>query len=496
MKRNKLIGALILSIALLTNCTKNDPSSESLLNNNANNQAAAGDGIYDVLGYGYDVTGEYLSLKSISYTPVLDMKRLATDHLDKINTPTTGSGDGRYFYGATAKDFVSDINVQRTFNVSATIGDEKPQQDGQQYFTPSFGTENTDHNIKDTKSRFSYGRYEHIKVVKSIQFAKYVTTDLLINYLNNDFKNNINQLSADQLVDIYGTHVLLDITVGGRMLFNFTANISSEKTTETKKSKVEGGLGFFVKKFGINFKSSKTTEEITTNFNESRERQMNIKYQGGSNSGTSVTFNSDGYSSESINIGSWEQSVTDRNCALIDITRMVPIHHFISDPTKKALVKTAIDKHIKENQITELGEVPVYQYYSSKYSNHYFSKDNYTVLPSVDGNYKNEGIAFYAFTKQKAGLIPIYQYYSSKYSNHYFSKDNHTVLPSVDGNFKNEGIAFYTYSKFNSEAAPVFQYYSSKNSDHFFSPENTPVIDAGGGNFKNEGIAFYGVKTN
>ncbi|MEN5087722.1 hypothetical protein ABE426_14745 [Sphingobacterium faecium] len=154
MKRNKLIGALVLSIALLTNCSKIDTSTDSLLNNNSNYQAKAGDGKYDVLGYGYDVTGEYLSLKSVSYTPVLDMKRLEADHLDKLNTPTTGSGDGRYFYGATAKDFVRDINIQRTFNVSATIGTEKPEQGGQQYFTPSFGTEDTDHNFKETKSRF------------------------------------------------------------------------------------------------------------------------------------------------------------------------------------------------------------------------------------------------------------------------------------------------------------------------------------------------------
>ncbi|WP_158500315.1 MAC/perforin domain-containing protein [Sphingobacterium sp. ML3W] len=494
MKRINLICTLIASTLLLTNCQKKEVSDETLLNNNSKNQAAAGDGEFDVLGYGYDVTKEYLNSKSVSYTPVLDMKRLKADHLDKINIPTAGSGDGRYFYGATAKDFVSDINVQRTFNVSATIGDEKPQLDGQQYFTPSFGTENTDHNIKDTKSRFSYGRYEHIKVVKSIQFAKFVTTDLLINYLNNDFKNNINQLSADQLVDIYGTHVLLDITVGGRMLFNFTANISSEKTTETKKSKVEGGLGFFVKKFGINFKSSKTTEEITTNFNESRERQMNIKYQGGSNSGTSVTFNSDGYSSESINIGSWEQSVTDRNCALIDITRMVPIYHFISNPTKKALVKTAIDKHIKENQITELGEVPVYSLYYDGYKyNKKSSLDNHVLSlnPSIeDQKMTNEGVIFYAFNKQKAGTIPIYRFRNDKINDNFFTKD----LANYS-DYRNEGIVFYAFpsstTSMTSNLTPIYRHWSNFHMDHYYTPVSGTFT-----NYTFEKIEFYGIKAN
>ncbi|MEN5087723.1 MAC/perforin domain-containing protein [Sphingobacterium faecium] len=305
----------------------------------------------------------------------------------------------------------------------------------------------------------------------------------MINYLNNDFKNNINQLSADQLVNIYGTHVLLDITVGGRMLFNFTANISSEKTTDTKKAKVEGGLGFFVKKFGINFKSTKTTEEMTTNFNESRERQMNIKYQGGSNSGTSVSFDSNGYSSESINIGSWEQSVNENNCALIDITRMVPLYHFISDPTKKAQVKAAIEKHIKDAQITELGEVPVYSLYtgSGTSTNHLI-----TYRPQDEiGQFVNEGILFYALTTQKPGTVPLYRYRSDKFKNNFY-----TVFgPNLgDGNYKSEGIAYYIYPTNSPGLKPIYRHYSEKYKDHYYTDK------PGNFNYYNfERIEFYGL---
>ncbi|MDM1293487.1 hypothetical protein HX021_04160 [Sphingobacterium sp. N143] len=496
MKRINLIYTLIASTLLLTNCKKNEISQEKLLNNNSKKTAVAADGKWDLLGYGYDVTGEYLHLKSASTLPVIDMTKIENEKPNKIYAPTTTEGSENYFYGANASKFIEDINIKKTFNVSATIGTKEPEKEGQLYFTPSLGTEKENQNIKEVYSRQSYGRYESVVRVKKIQFTDDITVDFLKNYLTANFKSDIISKSPEELIFLYKTHVLLDISLGGRLLFNYTANISNETTTEKKRSKVEGGLGFFVKKFGINFKTSKTTDEMRQNFNESRERQMYLKFYGGTGSGRSISYDSDGYSSETINISTWQQSINKDNCALVDIQRMVPLYEFIDNPTKKAQVKAAILKHIKDNQITELGEVPIYQYYSSKYSNHYFSKDNYSVIPGVDGNFKNEGVAFYAFSKQKTGLTPIYQYYSSKYSNHYFSKDNYSVIPGVDGNYKNEGIAFYAYPTLNSIAIPIFQYYSSKYSDHYFSSTNVPVINSGDGSFKNEKIAFYGVKTN
>ncbi|MEN5379951.1 hypothetical protein [Sphingobacterium kitahiroshimense] len=73
MKRKRIISALVLSIALLTNCSKNNVTTESLLNNNSKNQLVKGDGEWDVLGHGYNVTGQYLDDSNISKAPVLDV---------------------------------------------------------------------------------------------------------------------------------------------------------------------------------------------------------------------------------------------------------------------------------------------------------------------------------------------------------------------------------------------------------------------------------------
>ncbi|WP_447769849.1 MAC/perforin domain-containing protein [Sphingobacterium faecium] len=501
MKRNKLIGALVLSIALLTNCSKIDTSTDSLLNNNSKNQASGGDRDFDLLGYGIDITGNISELGSHSDIGIIDMDIFRIDEKKWIDKNTTTEGYDNAYYGVTASDYSKELSVNKSIEVKAdgskVIKVPFINNDSASNFSASFKKSTEDKSITTHSSRYSYASFEHKHRVKRIRFTGDVSMDKLKQSLTQEFKNNVAAYTATELVNRYGTHILLDISIGGIIKINYNGNITTESQYDRKLSAINSGLGLGVlKMFNINITGSKTKEEITKTNQQIYQRESKGIYYGGTNSGHTFSIDKDGNTSENFSSSSWQSSINDANAALIDIDRAVFIYEFITDPIKKAQVKAAVEKYIKDAQITELEEVPVYQYYSAKYSNHYFSKDNYTVIPSVDGNYKNEGIAFYAFAKQKAGLIPIYQYYSAKYSNHYFSKDNYTVLPSVDGNYKNEGIAFYAYSNFTIERSPVFQYFSSKNMDHHFSLANIPIIDGGGGNFKNEGIAFYVVKNN
>lgn len=184
MKRINFIYTLIVSTVFLTNCKKNEVSQEKLLNNNSSNTAVAGDGKWDLLGYGYDVTGEYLHLSSASKAPVLDMDRIELEHRNKLNNPSTTEGGENYFYGANASKFIEDINIKKTFNVSAEVGTKEPQKEGQLYFTGSLGTEGNNQKIKEVFSRQSYARYESVVRVKKVQFTDDITTAFLSSVLN------------------------------------------------------------------------------------------------------------------------------------------------------------------------------------------------------------------------------------------------------------------------------------------------------------------------
>lgn len=47
---------------------------------------AAGDGIYDVLGYGYDITSDYLGEASVRQ-PVLDVEAFIRDNKGRFDNP-------------------------------------------------------------------------------------------------------------------------------------------------------------------------------------------------------------------------------------------------------------------------------------------------------------------------------------------------------------------------------------------------------------------------
>jgi len=486
MKNNyklKIICLLCVFTAAFSSCKKNELAEDKGLTGNHKNLAIAGDEKWDLLGYGYDMTGDPLALQNASDAPVIDMKSFERDYFNRINTPTTSEGKQYYYYGATASDYLKDVIKERNFSLSVTAGTKSPTEDGQSYFTGSLTYKNKNQNIYSFSSKYSYARFEETYRIKIIQFTGDVTIDLLKNYLTPEFLNNVNTVSADALVERYGTHVLTNISLGGRLVFDFSGSIVNETTTEKKTSSAEGALGFFVKKFGINISSTISSEEMTKNFNESRERSFGLRFYGGTNSGRSVSFDSNGYSSESVSISGWEQSVNTKNCALVAIDNAVPIYELIADPVKKEQVKAAVEKYIRDRQIKDLGEVPIYAYYSSLGADHYFTPINQPTIGN-NGDFKNEGIVFYAFNRPTDGTVPVYVYYNPKSADHYYGIGNQPTI----GDFRNEGIAFFAYPKNTPYTRPVYMYYSSRDGDHYMGTGNVPTI--GNGAFVNEGPVF------
>ncbi len=488
MKRNKLIGALVLSIALLTNCSKIDTSTDSLLNNNSKNQAIRGDNEWDVLGHGYNATGQYLDPDNVSKAPVLDMKRFKTDHTGKVSNPTGTIIGSEFYFGSNASNFVKMLNKERKFNASASFGNKDSIKTSGQYFSASFSIDKTNQSLKEVASRFSYARHESTVEIRKIHFTDDVSADLLKNYLTTDFITNSAVYNAEQLIQLYGTHVLLDISLGGRLVFNFTSNYSSEMNQEKKITKTKGALGFLAKKIGIDISIDQTKEEMTKSFYEGSERNSKIRIYGGSTSGKTISFDKDGNASEAINIGAWEQSVNTTNAFLLDIRRMVPLYHFITDPTKRAQVKAAIEKYITDNQINELGEVPIYHYQNQSTQDYLYSVSNDAILPSWAG-WEYAGPAFCAFKSPGNESVPIYEYRHHQMKRHIYSATKNLIQPNWPG-WDPGVIAFYAYTKSTIPGTvPVYEFYNQKNECNLYST-NINIVNGYPG-WVRSGIAFY-----
>ena len=477
---------LVLSLmTVLWSCKKSDDQTGSLKSNleSSKNKATvkwAGDGKWDLLGFGYDITGDVLNGESASDAPIIDMARFERDYLQRLGSSNTGSGTQDFYVGVSALDYLKDVVKRRSMGITASH-----EEDKKFYFSGSISRNTSDQNTTTYSSRYSYASFESFRAVKRLWFTQDAPVSLLADYLTPEFINNVATQDAESLVRRYGTHVLLDITIGGKLRLDYSSAIvkQGDYTKDERTTKI-GLLGGVKKILGLNFDETVTNEEITKVNTESRSRQYTLKYFGGTNSGRTISFDSEGNTSESLNIASWEQSVIPTNAALVHVHNAVPIYEFIADPIKKSQIKAAVEQYIIDNQIT-LSPEPIYSYYDGSSRDHYFTYINTPTLPNTKFN--REGIQFYAYASQAPGSVPVYVYYDVRNGDHYFTTINSASI--AGGAFVNQGVVFYAYTSPVTGTVPVYMYYSRLYSDHYITTVNQPTIV--NGRFVNEGIIFY-----
>lgn len=491
MKKQTKTAFLIMALAaMFSACKKNDTlNSDAGILSKDNSTLIAGDGKWDLLGHGFDITGELFERKNTSKVSIINVDQFFADYPTRIPTPTDTKGDYNVYYGATAYDYVKDVNNKQTFGLTANAGNPKGDT---LYGTANFSLTNDKQNTYTYSSKYSYASYESWYRIKSIDFTDDVTPELLTNYLTPDFIAYVSSHSAEDVVGTYGTHILLGIDIGGRLKYDYKGAVIKEINYDRKLRNIKAGFSIGIEKiFGINLSTDLNKEEKTTISNETTDKLFTGTFYGGNNSGTSFTGDAQGNVSTNINLVSWQQSINVYNASLIGINRSAPIYDFVTDPVKKAQIKAVVEKRIIDRQIKELGEVPVYAYRNSTNGDRYFTPEDKPFIGN-DVNFRKEGISFYAFSKSAEWAVPIFAYRNSRNGDRYFTPEDKAYIGN-DVNFRKEGIAFYAYSTPNERSIPVYAYRNSTNGDRYFTPEDKPFI-GNDVNFRKEGIAFYGVK--
>lgn len=316
------------------------------------------DGKWDVLGYGFDITGGIPDIYSVSDAPIFDLNRFSADHPTWIDINNVTAGKEEFNSGSTALDYLKEVTVEKNAGFSGNFNWGPETKDQKKYlFSASFSKNSLDANKTSYSNRYSYASYKVKQRIRKIRFTGDVTTSILTQYLSPDFVNNVSNLSPAALVERYGTHILLDINLGGILQFDYSGSLYTTTDYTQKKSQIKAGLGFTVLKVvGINLNADKTTTEVQQIVNTTVDKEYKAKFFGGTNSGRSVSIDKDGNTSENISIASWEQSISPTNAALIDVDKAFFIYDFIADPVKKAQVKAAVEAYINTHQPTEIND--------------------------------------------------------------------------------------------------------------------------------------------
>ncbi|WP_443945676.1 MAC/perforin domain-containing protein [Pedobacter sp. AW1-32] len=329
----KILGYSFLIGTALSACKKNETLESSLLKNNGKNLASASDGKWDLLGYGYDATGEYAN-SSAGKFKVINIELLKSTFPSRVEEDKSSTKTQEIISGENAVTYLDSLTNK--FDNTLTVPDKNNEK------TPMFTlTVSNNYGGADAfSSKYVYSSYflklqqKRVKLNADIQ--------LLRSYLDADFAYDLQTKTAQYIVQQYGTHVLTDIVLGAKL----SALYRGETSKTDRRSAATTGVKFNILGiFGIDTRTSSGSQEI----NENTNQWLSFKAIGGEPSASLFgTLQTNVISSPPISTTAWENSSTIENAELIDISTngMIPIYDLIADQSKSTEVKAYVATYI------------------------------------------------------------------------------------------------------------------------------------------------------
>lgn len=360
---------------------------------------SSGDGKYDVLGYGYDVTYEYFNASPQSMkAQVIDVDAYVKNG-EAWDYNLNPSSYGEMIVGSTAQDFVSQMTSHGDIKIGADVFTGSLEANFSTYYEYS--------------SKYSIAQY--FMYIRQKQIYLNAATSELIPYLTSKFKEDLQTKSSTYIIAHYGTHVLTNNVLGARLTVTYRSLVTSE--TSAKRETVKAGCSSnILSVFQINVNESYRDSLITKN----KEQLLIYKTEGGDPSKALVgTLNLDSSVTPQVNISSWQNSCNTSNMVLIDAIpgTVIPLYEFVSDATKRNELKLAIEEYATQRSYIDVGDpIPLYQYSfkaGTLYNcdNKYYTIDYDEYGQGKDGYLYNK-IVGYVFSSafRPSGSIPLYKY--------------------------------------------------------------------------------------
>ena len=303
------------------------------------NTRSAGDGVYDILGYGYDITGPYLDTKS-SRAIVFDTNKLLEKGL--ITPYKLEESRFRYSSGKDVIDFTT--NMSSSLQMS-TPGILKVIAGA----SLNIAIGGNSHYISDYS--FAYCTQQYIDSRYRISEAD---INVLKTCLTKQFIERLSTYTPEQIVEEYGTHVLKDIYLGAK----FEVYYMAKSTSSSKKESINAGLGASLfSLFKMDGKFQYDESLAITN-----KEQSLYYFTIGGDPAVGVQGSLNPENSPSIDIGKWMASVKSSTPKFIDVDNnsqsFIPIYELVTDPTKKQTLKAYIDNYIKSKEVCSISLYP------------------------------------------------------------------------------------------------------------------------------------------
>lgn len=311
---------------------------------------------YDVLGYGYDVTGEYLNPNSIK-SQVIDINTFIREVPHRFES--SGIFETRSGQMSSGEDFVSyQKDIQNQVNYAPYDWADFMTGFESAVFVGEIS------QLGQDISEYSFARNE-IAIRRQRAYEIDANAETLSRYLAQTFKDDITSLSALAIIEKYGTHVLTNIEKGGILKANYRSIIviPEERTSFV----VRVGLAIALKYVGLEYGSGSSAIDsaiASGNYDHSNTDisvdllasggKLDLLISGGLIGMGPVQLNPKKITTDfDLNIGDWLMSINDDNSVLVNVKwkYTYPIYEFITDPIIKQSVKEAFRSYIESKKV-------------------------------------------------------------------------------------------------------------------------------------------------
>ncbi|MBB6612865.1 hypothetical protein H7F15_17620 [Pontibacter sp. Tf4] len=334
--------ALLFIFGLFASCNKesikpNDQPDElrtddtiTVINSNPGAPTTSAKSPYNLLGHGYNVTGQFTD-SSAAGAQVIDVAKLHEHDRVEIGitntvSPKTIVSEDCAAYSQLLSSGMKATEGSRLFK--GAITSYFPEQDA-------------------LSDNYIYASYT-LNVVRKRVFMSNIPS-VLQQYVTDDFKKDIQNESPEKIVQKYGTHILRDILLGAKLVVMYQA----ETVNKDREKAAELGLTVAMNnvfKLFTGYLDYSNATSATGNFSQ----KISYKTFGG-DMNKLIQTTSPGSKKPTVDISGWSQSLTTADEEFIDFNYnadvLVPLYEVIEDPVKREELKQYITTYLADNQV-------------------------------------------------------------------------------------------------------------------------------------------------
>lgn len=296
------------------------------------------------LGYGYNVlTSAFYNHKDIKTGhPVVDMDALAKVGNVYIDSKTSSFVDHVTYISTSAKEY------SEHFSAAANV---KAKYSFVGSFEASFKMSHTTQMSSNQKLITTQALLE-----TQNDYILDVDAKLLADYATNAFKRAVAEKTAEELIELYGTHVLANISMGGRYDLNYL--YTRTETSSSTDIEASAKASYRYVSGGASGTDETDKTEIETH------SKLYAKSYGGTVTGDRTTIQA---AKESYK--EWAAGVEDGKIAFVNASEVIPLWEVVAKLTgvenaaeKSAAIKKCFDDRVDEisGEFKETINAPIY----------------------------------------------------------------------------------------------------------------------------------------